>query len=512
MSLLTKLYKTNLASPKGVIKFADSALKNGINLLAMLNFSAKLYPNRLAISNENESLTYSELYKESKELAFALKQNFGLKPKKKVAIICRNHIEMIKATFAISGLGVDLYFLNSEMSKEQFELFFKKYDFRLAIFDENIEDKLAEALPKENKLLASHDFKPAISNISKKVDFFKIKLPKRKSGHIVVLTGGTSGSIKVAKRKPSIFDFLNPFFALLTKLDLDQFKSVYIATPIYHGFGLSTLIITTLLGSKMYVLEKFNTEKATNLIEKNKIEVVTLVPVILKRLLEYNIKSLSSLKRIITGGAAISPKLVNESLNKLGKNLFNLYGTSEAGFSVMATPYDLAKNPTTIGKPINGVKLRILDKEGKTLKSGEKGMISLTTKWSMSNKDDKNIATGDLGFVDENGLLYLAGRADDMIVSGGENVYPIVVENVMVQHPEIEQVVVIGIDDEEFGQRLKAFVVLSENSKLTEQELLTWTKAKVARYEQPAKIQFINEIPMTPVGKIDRKKLMNDYF
>lgn len=509
MALLKKLYKTNLASAKGILKFTGSALKNGVNLLAMLNFSAKLYPQKIAVTDNDNSLSYSKLYKETRELAIAIKEKYGIKPKKKVAIICKNHISIIKATFAISGLGAELYLLNPEMSQQQFTAFINKTNFNLIIYDKEIEQKLLTILTEENSLLSYDDEKNAVNNIAKKLDYPNYKLPKKKSGSIIVLTGGTSGSVKVAKRKPSIFDFLNPFFALLTKLDLDEFTSVYIATPIYHGFGLSTLIISTLLGSEMYLLKKFETEKAANLIEKHKIEVITLVPIILKRLLEHKPAKISSIKRIITGGAAISPVLVKESLKKLGKTLFNLYGTSEAGFSVMASPEDLAQKPSTIGKPIKGVKLKILDETGKTLKAGQTGMINLKTKWSMYNKDDKNVATGDLGYVDKDGHLFLSGRADDMIVSGGENVYPIVVENIMIQHNDINQVVVIGIKDADFGQRLKAFVVKSKNSSLTEDDLLKWLKSKVARYEMPAKIEFIDEIPITPVGKIDRKALKN---
>ncbi|MBN2662749.1 MAG: AMP-binding protein [Bacteroidales bacterium] len=509
MALLKKLYKINLASPKGILKFAGSALKNGVNLLAMLNFAAKLYPQRKAITDDYKSLSYSELYKETKEFAIAIREKYDIKPKKKVAVICKNHISIIKATFAISGLGAELYLLNPEMSEQQFTSFINKTNFKLIIYDKEIEQKLITVLTEENSLLSYDDEKKSVNNITKNKNYNNYKLPKKKSGSIIVLTGGTSGSVKVAKRKPSIFDFLNPFFALLTKLDLDEFKSVYIAIPIYHGFGLSTLIISALLGSEMYLLNKFETEKAANLIEKHKIEVITLVPIILKRLLEYNSAKITSIKRIITGGVAISPVLVKDSLQKLGHTLFNLYGTSEAGFSVMATPEDLAKKPSTIGKPIQGVKLKIFDKTGQTLKAGQTGMISLKTKWSMYNKNDKNVATGDLGYVDKDGHLFLAGRADDMIVSGGENVYPIVVENVMIQHTDIEQVVVIGINDSDFGQRLKAFVVKSKNSSITEDDLFKWVKNKVARYEMPAKIEFIDEIPITPVGKIDRKALKN---
>jgi len=507
MSLLKKLYKSNLASPKGIIKFTSSAIRNGVNLLAMLNFAAKLYPETKAITDDYETLTYKQLFTETQQLAIVIKEKYNIKPKKKVAIICKNHNSIVKSIIAISGLGAELFLLNPEMSKQQYNDFFNKIGFDLAIYDDFLEETLKAIIPSEKSLFAYHAQKDAVNNITKNKDFSNKKLPRKKSGSIIVLTGGTSGSVKIAKRKPSIFDFLNPFFALLTKIELDKFCSVYISIPIFHGFGLSALILSVLLGTEMYFMEKFDTEKATNLIEKNKIEVVSLVPILLKRLLEHKPEALTSVKKIITGGAKITPVLVKKTQLQLGDILFNLYGTSEAGFSVMATPKDLKQKPSTIGKPIKGVKLKIIDKNGKKLKAGETGIISLNTSWSMDNKTEKNIATGDLAYYDEDGHLFLVGRADDMIVSGGENVYPIVVENVMIQHKEIEQVVVIGVNDKKFGQRLKAFVVLSKNSSINEKQLINWLKDKVARHEMPSKIEFIDDIPITPVGKIDRKAL-----
>lgn len=504
--LISKLFKANLISPKGIMRFAGSAISNGVNLLAMLEFTAKMYTKRIAITAKNKQISYEQLYQESKTLAFVMKNNYSIKPKKKVAIICKNHISEVKSIFAISGLGAELYLLNPEFSTLQLESFMNRTKFDLAICDSDIEPKLNNIIEKHKIILSYHDEKPAINNLSNKISE-KIKLPKKKSGSIIVLTGGTSGKIKIAKRKPSIFDFLNPFFALLTKLDLDKFSTVFIATPIFHGFGLATVIISTLLGTKMFLLKKFETRQAVSFIKSNQIEVITLVPVMLKRMLEYNKNDISSLQKIITGGAILTPVLAKKTSEVLGDVLFNLYGTSEAGFSVMATPSDLKSKPSTIGKPIQGVKLKIINKEGKTVENGKIGMISIKNTWSMYNKNDKNVATGDLGYIDDDGHLFLSGRADDMIVSGGENVYPIVVENILLQHPHIDQVAIIGIKDEEFGQRLKAFVVPKKNHILAENIILEWLKDKIARFQMPAKIEFIDELPVTDVGKINKKAL-----
>ncbi len=414
----------------------------------------------------------------------------------------------IQTIAAVSGLGADLFLLNPNMSNLQLQEFTKKHKIDLFIADDELKEKISETV-KTEKFLFFSDIKSLINRYLKTA----IKLQRCKSGQIIVLTGGTSGQIKTAQRKPSILDFLNPFFALLTQLDLDKFNSVYIAVPIFHGFGFSTLIISLLLGTKIIITKKFSAKQSINLIKKHNIDVIAVVPLMIKRMLDISQDSLSEVKRIITGGAAISPELVKQTLLHTNDALFNLYGTSEAGFSVMATPEQLQSNPTTIGKPIRGVKLTIVDSSnGKKLPQGQVGTIQLRTRWAMSDKKNKAQITGDLGFADEQGLLYLVGRADDMIVSGGENVYPATVEKILYRHKAIEEAVVVGVKNEEFGERLKAFVVLKANSNLTSEDLKNWLRDKIARYEMPQTITILKKLPHTPVGKIDRKRLKTEYL
>ena len=497
--LLPSLYRKNLISPKGIWAFNMAILRNGVNLMALLAFAAKLYPDRIAVVDEKYSQSYKKILEYSKALAFYLRKNYDIKSYRKVAIANRNHLPQIWAIIAVSGLGADLFLINPNMSAEQLQEFHKKHNIDLFILDNELKDKFIF----KNRLFIENVVADITSCLS-----VNYKIKKKKSGNIVVLTGGTSGQIKTAARKPSIFDFLNPFFALLTKLDLDRYSSVYIAVPIFHGFGFSTLIISLLLGTTIYLTKKFETEKAVDVIKKYNIDVIAVVPLMIRRMLDFSEDALAEVKRIITGGAAISPELVKKTLRLTNNALFNLYGTSEAGFSVMATPNDLQKNPATIGKPIKGVNLKIISKEtGKPQATGQTGIILLQTRWAMSNLRKKIQPTGDLGYIDKQGLLFLAGRADDMIVSGGENVYPATVENVLYKHNDIEQVAVVGVKDEEFGQRLKAFVVLRKNCKLTTNEIKTWLENKIARYEMPASIVILDSLPHTPVGKIDRKKL-----
>jgi fatty-acyl-CoA synthase len=330
-------------------------------------------------------------------------------------------------------------------------------------------------------------------------------LHKVKTGNIVVMTGGTTGRPKPASRKPSVLAFLPPFIALLTRLHLDRYRSVYIATPIYHGFGLASLFMGVILGAEIYLTERFDAARACSLVARNRVEAVTLVPLMLQRMLKSDPGSLSPLRRIISGGAWLSPALARETLGRLGPILFNLYGTSEAGFCIMAEPDVLARKPESIGKPVWGVRAIIVDDSGREVDGGAIGRLRIKSAWATSR--NSWIETGDLAYRDPEGDIFLGGRADDMIVSGGENVYPVELENVLVQHLDVDAVAVVGIPDEEFGQRLKAVVVKKRGAALDLGALRDWLRQRVARHQMPAAIEFRDQLPHTPLGKIDKQAL-----
>jgi acyl-coenzyme A synthetase/AMP-(fatty) acid ligase len=227
----------------------------------------------------------------------------------------------------------------------------------------------------------------------------------------------------------------------------------------------------------------------------------------LQRMINQNPTALASLDCIISGGAPLNPVLVEETFNKLGDKLFNLYGTSEAGLAMIATPADLRYDCNTIGKKIAGVKLSLLDFNNKEVRDGAIGRICIKSKWSTNNTDNGWIKTGDLAYRDKLGYYFLCGRTDEMIVSGGENVYPIELENILIKHPEIKQVAVIGVPDIEFGQRLKAFVVPIPGSTIDEEEIFNWLSKRVARFQMPASLIFLKDLPLTSLGKLNKKLL-----
>ncbi len=391
------------------------------------------------------------------------------------------------------------------MSKDQILALEKRLRFDFYVYDEQITGLFEHESLSHKSLPANHPTNDSIDRISAMSNHTKVKLKKVKTGNIVVMTGGTTGQPKPASRKPSLFAFLPPFIALLCHVNLDRYRSVYIATPISHGFGLASLFIGVTLATEMHFTTRFDAEQSCRLIADKNIDAVIVVPLMLQRILKHDADSLSSLQCIITGGAALSPALAEETLERLGPKLFNLYGTSEAGFCIMGTPELLQKKPQSIGRPIRGVRSKVVDDSDQVVEEGKIGRLRIRCAWAISHKNWQE--TGDVAYRDADGDIFLCGRVDDMIVSGGENVYPIELEHVLVQHPDIESAAVVGIPDPEFGQRLKAVVIRKRDTMLDQSTLHDWLKPRVARYQMPAMTEFREELPYTPLGKLDKKSL-----
>jgi fatty-acyl-CoA synthase len=502
-TLIGKLYRSGLLTIEGLWRLLEAIMTTGVNLMTMLRIAAKLRPDRAAVIDEKEQLTYKELWRQAESLAGALFADHGVRGGQKVAIVCRNHAAAIKTIFAVSRLGSHVFLLNPEMSADQLLALQERLNFDFFVYDEHLAEVFANPSLCRQSLPAYHPAANSIDRMS--MISRKVRLKKAKAGNIVVMTGGTTGQPKAASRKPSILNFLPPFVALLTQVHLDRHRSVYIATPIYHGFGVAALFMGVMLGAEMYFTRRFDAARSCSLIAKNAIQVVTVVPLMLQRMLKTDPSSLSSLRCIITGGALLSPALARESLDRLGLVLFNMYGTSEAGFCIMATPAVLSKKPASIGKPVQGVRARIKSDADQAVGAGAIGRLCIRSAWAVSRKSWTE--TGDLAYRDPEGDIFLCGRVDDMIVSGGENVYPIELENVLLQHPEVDSAAVIGIADAEFGQRLKAIVIKKSGTALDQSTLLDWLKSRVARYQLPAVIEFRPELPYTSLGKLDKKAL-----
>lgn len=504
--LLYVLFKTRLLSPLALFRLAAAIHINGINLMTLLHFSAKTYREAVALIDEQETLTYNQLFVRSKELSVSLRESYQLGSGKKVGLICKNHASLIKTIFAVSATGADIYLLNAEMSEIQLNDILEHHHFDLMVVDEERGHLHEHCTHTQAVLMSYHPTRPAINNIPNAIYSNKQK-QRNGTGNLVLMTGGTTSRAKEAVHKPSLFNYLDPFYDFLIRLKILNDDTAYIATPIYHGYGIAVLLLFSALGKKVIVRRGFNAEMACDLIREHQVEVITVVPLMLRRMLRTNVSNLKSLTCIASGGAELSPKLTQETLSQLGNVLYNLYGTSETGLNMIATPQGLAHSARTIGRKIKGVDLKILDEYKQEVRLGAVGHFCIKNRWSMRNGAQTWIETGDLGYQDEQGYYYLCGRADSMIVSAGENVYPLEVEQVLLTHPQVEDTGVIGVSDEHYGERLKAYVLLKHDAETNTEELMEWLRPRLARFQRPKEIVLVDDLPYTSLGKLDRKQL-----
>lgn len=507
MNKLKLLRQTGVLSVRGLLALIKAIVANGISLMALLGYAAARYPERTAVHDDDEALTYAELYSRSRHFAAALKSRYGLGPGQKVALCCRNHGDLLTALFACAYTGADLFLINTKMAAERLKSLVDKHAFSLMIYDKALEPLILACGYRGNRLPADDETHFGFTAAAQKAD----ALPARVTygpGSVTVLTGGSTGEFKSAARRPSLSVFLNPLFALLEKLRLSQYKKLYIATPVYHGFGLAALCLATLLGATVYLSRRFDAERASTLISHHRVEVVALVPLMLSRMLHLSPERLTPLRCIISGGAHLAPALAEDVQSRLPDRLFNLYGTSEAGVCTIATPQELHATPGTVGRPIEGLNLRLLNLRDKQpiLGCDSVGEVVVRCVWSAQGAEN-SVSTGDLAYHDKDGNYFLCGRIDDMIVSGGENVYPIELENVLITHPAVRECLVAGVDDPEFGQRLKAWVTVVPTAHVDKLELLSWLKPRVARYAMPVDVVLVEDIPLTAVGKPDARRL-----
>lgn len=514
------LFRTGIIAPAGLIrlfKMAQVGFLNGSSLSALSALSAARYPDRVALIDEDGELTFTELNQRVEALSSVFALEFHLGKGSYVAIMCRNHRGFVEATLAASRLGANLLFLNTDFPGAQLRQVLSKNIPDLLVFDEEFTAAIHASECSAPKLIA--DKETGCLNLKTLIDQnHQIKLPRVRQGKIIVLTSGTTGLPKGAERVPTLRAVLSPFVTLLSRLPIKTGMPTLIATPLFHGFGLAAMAIALPLGAPMILRKRFDAEETIKLLGQYKVGVIVVVPLMLQRILLRlpERERLNDLSAIISGGAPLRSNLVEHTIETLGLKLFNLYGTSEAGFVSMATPLDLQAASTTIGRRGEGVALTILNYEGRTVDDGEIGRICVGGKmvfdgYSHGKNDKKTkhgfIDTGDLGYLDTQKRLFLCGRQDDMIVSGGENVFPIEVENVLARHPDVEDVAVIPVVDEEFGQCLHAFIVKKPAAELSEAGFKDYLQQNLARYKIPKAINLVSSLPRNALGKENQKLL-----
>jgi acyl-CoA synthetase (AMP-forming)/AMP-acid ligase II len=508
--------------PDRLLHAAVALIRWGATPAAGYKAAASRYPDNLALIDESGTLTYREVHERSNALAHALAAE-GVTPGSRVGIMCRNHRGWVLAYVATNKLGAHALFFNTAFSGPQMADVAQREDPVAIVFDEEFADVLGEASRGRRRYIAWHEPDTdrggdrTLDDLIAGGDTSDLA-PPREQGKALILTSGTTGTPKGASRKQP--QSLDPVAALLERIPLKARERTMIAAPMFHSWGFAHFTLAMGLCSTIVLKRKFDPEATLSLTARHQCTGLVVVPVMLQRILELDDEvlrryDLSHVKAVPVSGSALPPAISGRWMDLFGDNLYNLYGSTEVAWATIATPQDLRAAPGTAGRPPRGTVVRLYDERGLPVPPGQTGRIFVGNELAFEgytgggNKDaiDGLLSSGDVGHFDEGGRLFIDGRDDDMIVSGGENVFPGEVEDLLAGHESIAEAAVFGVDDSEFGQRLKAVVVLREGRTLEVDEVKRFVKSNLAAYKAPRDVDFVDELPRTSTGKVLKREL-----
>ena len=471
-------------------------------------------PDRVGLVDELGELTFGEMESRSNALARGLAE-LGVGEGDSVAIMCRNHRGFVDASIAAAKLGADLLYLNTAFAGPQLVDVLEREQPTVVIHDEEF-TRLLEKAHVEQRLIAwaESDRGRTIEALIEGHDDAELD-PPRRHARIVILTSGTTGTPKGAPRAEAGIDAA---VSMLSRMPLRHGWRTHIAAPLFHTWGFAHLALSMLLGSTVVLRRRFDPENALRTVEENRCESMVVIPVMLQRILALDEEvlgrySLPTLKVVAASGSALPGTLATSWMDHFGDNLYNIYGSTEVAYASIATPQDLRESPSSAGHPPYGTVVRIYDEDGHEVPAGSTGRIFVGNNLLFEgytgggSKDmiDGLMATGDVGRFGDDGRLYVDGRDDEMIVSGGENVFPREVEDCLVGHDAVAEAAAVGVDDDDYGTRLRAFV--ARKGDVTEDELKDYVKTNLARYKVPREIVFLDELPRNATGKVLKRDL-----
>jgi len=535
----TKLHTGRVLAETGIIRPTrpDKLLRVGRALhrwgptaAAAYASGAIRYPDATAIVDELGTLTFSEVHRRTNALAHALSDH-GVKEGDGVAIMCRNHRGFVDATVACSKLGANALYLNTAFAGPQITDVVDREKPVALVYDSEFEELTHDAGVRRKRFIAWHDVDPENPDAKPKDPLLEDLIaagdpadvvPPASKGKVVILTSGTTGTPKGANRSQP--ETLDPAASLFSKIPLRAREPTMIAAPLFHSWGFAHFLLALGLSSTIVLRRKFDPEQTLSAMAQHEATTLVVVPVMLQRILELPAEVIdrydhSALRVIAASGSALPGELAVRVMDRFGDTLYNLYGSTEVAWATIATPADLRAAPGTAGRPPRGTVVKLVDEDGAEVPQGETGRIFVGNEMMFegyTGGGSKQVlgglmSSGDVGHFDSEGRLFIDGRDDEMIVSGGENVFPREVEDLLADHDAIEEAAVVGVEDEKFGQRLKAFVVIRGGAKKpTEAELQEYVKKNLARYKVPREIEFLKELPRNATGKVLKRELVDE--
>jgi acyl-CoA synthetase (AMP-forming)/AMP-acid ligase II len=508
--------------PDRYLKIVEAVRREGMSATTGFAMAAARCPNRPGLIDEIGTLTWQQLENRADALANALQALPSGEPSV-IGIMCRNHRGFISALVAANKIGADVLLLNTSFAGPALADVVVREHVDVLIYDDEFTTAVDKALtdgPACVRILGWTDDPDAHDKtVEKLITANAGQRPVRsdRTAKLILLTSGTTGAPKGAKRSGGgIADVKS----ILDRTPWRAEETTVIVAPMFHAWGFGQLALAGMLACTIVTRRKFDPEATLGLVDRHRATGLAVVPVMFDRIMDLpdevrNRYSCRTLRFASASGSRMRPDVVTSFMDQFGDVIYNNYNATEAGMIATATPADLRAAPDTAGTPAVGTQIRILDAGFHGVATGETGGIYVhnTTQFdgytSGKTKDfhDGFMASGDVGYLDDAGRLFVVGRDDEMIVSGGENVYPIEVEKTLAAHSDVAEAVVLGVDDEQYGQRLVAFVVLRGESKADAGVLKQHVRDHLANYKVPRDVTVLDELPRGTTGKIVRKDL-----
>ena len=492
----------------------------GSTLAAGLSASAVRRPNDVGIIDDLGSITFGEIDSRSNAIANALAAA-GVGAGDGVALLARNHRGFVQASVAINKLGANTLLLNTGFAAPQLSEVLDREQSRVIIYDEEFAGIVDAGAGSRERFVSWQDGDSSETTLNDlaRTHSTAEPAPPASPGRTTVLTSGTTGTPKGAQRD-STGAGLDSLVGMFGRMPLQTHDTSFVVAPAFHSWGGAHLLLATLLSCKIVLRRRFDPEDTLATVDRESPRTMAVVPVMLQRMLAlddtvHGKYDTSSLKVVGSSGSALPGGLALQWMDTFGDNLVNFYGSTEVAQAAIATPDELRAAPGTAGRPPRGTTVRILDEDGKEVPHGTTGRIFVGNDAQFEGYTGGGgkevigglMSSGDVGHFTPEGLLFVDGRDDDMIVSGGENVFPAEVEDLLTKHEAVAEAAVLGVPDEEFGQRLTAFVVLRPGHDVSEKEFQDYVRKHLARFKVPRAVDFMDELPSNPTGKVLKRVL-----
>ena len=478
------------------------------NMGSAVAVHAAVTPSKTALIDDAGAVTWRELNQRTRRLANAL---LGVAAEgDRVAFMLRNGREHVECYAACGLAGLAAVPVNTWSPAAEIAHIVSTQRPKVFIADEEFAEALRGVDVPVWWVGPDGDYEDVLAASAQRVP------PVRGGGRIVTHTSGTTGRPKGAERDVGNAN-LNLLVGFLEKVPLHRNDVFLIGPPLFHQLGQAMVALGLVLGTPLILPRRFEPEDFLRVAIERQASAAVVLPVMLKRIVDLPADVPSPRLRVaVVSGSAFPTALRERAERRLGRVFYDLYGSTEVGWATIGTPQDQERRPGSVGRSGRGTRVLIVDDDGNILPPGKVGHIHVAGLFAFEGytgiEHDKRVVEdaldiGDLGYLDEEGYLFVTGRGDEMIVSGGENIFPSEVEGVLERHPDLLDSAVIGVEDEQYGEVLHAFVVLREGVQLDAAAIVEFVRGHLARYKAPKHVSVIDELPRNAAGKVLKTEL-----